>query len=162
MRSSPIFPTAAALLLLPRVPPPRLCAPLTCLRYGSGTSLHVDITGTRSVRRLESLPSKAKDSVRIVFVSDTHSQVSPAPHPPTLSRFPSNLPKPCHMARPRLAVRPHLACASAARGCRAADGRHSLPHRGHHLLRARRSRNPSGIQRADCKAAAHSQGRDRR
>ena len=76
---APALSTAALLLFgapgPPRVPPVRLCAPLTSVRYGSGTSLHVDVTGTRSVRRLESLPPKAEGSVRVVFVSDTHSQV---------------------------------------------------------------------------------------
>ena len=55
---------------------PTLCAPLTVTRYGNGTSLHVDLKGTRSVRRPGALPQKPARSVRIVFVSDTHNQLS--------------------------------------------------------------------------------------
>lgn len=57
----------------PRAPPPRLCAPLTIDAYGLA-ALHVDLEGTRSVRRLSAMPERPDGCTRIVFVSDTHAQ----------------------------------------------------------------------------------------
>ena len=55
--------------------PAQMCAPLTVRAYGS-SALHVDLDGTRAVRRLTALPPKPEGAVRLVFVSDTHSQLS--------------------------------------------------------------------------------------
>ena len=77
MRAFPALLQALSLpSLAPRAPPPRLCAPLTITRYGAGTSLHVDLRGARTIRRLGSLPQQPKGSVRVVFVSDTHSRIA--------------------------------------------------------------------------------------
>ena len=57
-----------------RASTPQLCAPLTSTLYGDST-LHVDLEGGRSVRRLSALPERPDDCVRIVFVSDTHAQL---------------------------------------------------------------------------------------
>ena len=72
---------AAGLLLYPppvsvrqRVGASTMCAPLTTAKYGPST-LHVDLHGTRSVRRITSMPEQPPNSVRVVFVSDTHSQL---------------------------------------------------------------------------------------
>ena len=50
----------------------RLCAPLTVAKYGPA-SLHISLDGTRLIQT--SLPAQPRNSVRIVFVSDTHSQL---------------------------------------------------------------------------------------
>ena len=63
-------------LLTRRAPPPRLCAPLTVQRYGKASALHVGLDGTRSIQQPASLPPKPPSAVRVVFVSDTHSQLS--------------------------------------------------------------------------------------
>ena len=56
-------------------------APLTTLRYGTA-ALHVDLYGTRAVQRLSALPPQLPGSVRVVFVSDTHSQLADVEVPP--------------------------------------------------------------------------------
>ena len=55
--------------------PPRLCAPLTVEKYGSA-SLHVSLDGMRSIQTKATLPPPPRDSVRLVFVSDTHGQLA--------------------------------------------------------------------------------------
>ena len=65
----------ALLLACSRSPSPKLCAPLTSTRYGEGTSLHVDLRGARTIRRLGTLPKQPEDSVRCVFISDTHAHL---------------------------------------------------------------------------------------
>lgn len=71
----------AVSLLSPRAPPPRLCAPLNTDKYGRA-SLHVSLDGTRSIHQQSSLPPKPADTVRLVFVSDTHSQLEDVDVPP--------------------------------------------------------------------------------
>ena len=65
----------ALLLACSRSPSPKLCAPLTSTRYGEGTSLHVDLRGARTIRRLGTLPKQPEGSVRCVFISDTHAHL---------------------------------------------------------------------------------------
>jgi hypothetical protein len=52
----------ALLLACSRSPSPKLCAPLTSTRYGEGTSLHVDLRGARTIRRLGTLPKQPEGS----------------------------------------------------------------------------------------------------
>ena len=72
---------AVPLLLTTRAPPARLCAPLTRTAYGAAT-LHVSLDGTRSIQQLSTLPPQPPKSVRVVFVSDTHSQLADVDIPP--------------------------------------------------------------------------------
>ena len=70
---------AAAALLFTAAPPPRShvfnCAPLNTERYGR-SSLYVSLDGKRSIQQVGHLPPQPADSVRLVFVSDTHSQLN--------------------------------------------------------------------------------------
>ena len=49
--------------------------PLNVQRYGRGACLHVAPTGVRRVCRTTELPGQPKRSVRLVIISDTHSQL---------------------------------------------------------------------------------------
>ena len=49
--------------------------PLNVDRYGKGSCLHVAPTGVRRVCRTTELPKQPRDSVRLIIISDTHSQV---------------------------------------------------------------------------------------
>lgn len=49
--------------------------PLNVQRYGQGACLHVAPTGVRRVCRTTELPGQPKQSVRLVIISDTHSQL---------------------------------------------------------------------------------------
>ena len=51
--------------------------PLNVERYGKGACLHVAPTGVRRVCRTTELPKQPKHSVRLILISDTHSQVQP-------------------------------------------------------------------------------------
>ena len=57
-------------------------AQLTVERYGKGTCLHVGPTGVRRVCHTTELPKQPPNTIRIVSVSDTHSQLDAITVPP--------------------------------------------------------------------------------